>query len=395
MQLPQTSRSNSSPLKPWLPVLAAILAFALSGPALHALAIVRGPYLGRFDDTSITVIWQTDDTAEGEVRLFDDQGRQVSAIPYSANNREQRVRFDNVTPGALYRYEILAGGELVYRDGSVRAPLARQARAVRFAVFGDTDGETPRFIADLLVERDLRLALHTGDVVYPSGAAEDYDSKFFKPFQRWLERGVILPTLGNHDAMTKRGAPMLQNFVLPANGDPESRYYSVREGDALFICLDVETSSFGLGSEQYRWLEQTLRESDAAWKFVWFHEPPYSSANSNQIIRFVLGPLFEAQGVDIVFCGHEHMYERTVPIRDFATASRGVVYITAGGGGAGFTRFVRQERAAAVAARHGVVVIDIDGTRLTGYAVDADGTVFDQFRIAKGAGRERAVRGGR
>lgn len=370
-----------------------ILFLLIGAPALHALVIVRGPYLGRADDVSLTIIWRTDVPADGETRLFDPAGNQVALLRDAAVVVEHRLRFPNLTPGLVYRYEIRGGGEILVEDGSAQAPLSPQTDLIRFAAFGDTAGEeTPRRIGELLIERDLRLVLHTGDIVYPTGASEDYDRKFFEPLGRWLKHGVMLPTLGNHDAMTRRGEPLLQNFVLPTNGDRESRYFSVREGPALFVCLDVETSSYGKGSDQYRWLEQTLKQTDATWKFVWFHEPPYSSSNSNQVIRFVLAPLLEKYAVDIVFCGHAHLYERTTPIRDFTTGSGGVVYITAGGGGASFSRFVPQERTAVVAAKRSFVVIEINGPLLTGTAVDVDGAVFDQFSIRKNVARKRAVR---
>lgn len=46
--------------------------------------------------------------------------------------------------------------------------------------------------------------------------------------------------------------------------------------------------------------------------------------------------VFEDCGVDVVFCGHNHLYERTAPMKadKMVADGEGVVYITTGAGGA-------------------------------------------------------------
>jgi len=54
-------------------------------------------------------------------------------------------------------------------------------------------------------------------------------------------------------------------------------------------------------------------------------------------VQDALVPLFEQYGVDMVFNGHDHHYERTCPIRAGQCSSAqegGVVYYVTGGGGA-------------------------------------------------------------
>jgi 3',5'-cyclic AMP phosphodiesterase CpdA len=234
------------------------------------------------------------------------------------------------------------------------------------------------------VEHDVDLVIHTGDVVYPDGSDGMYDQEFFRPFASWLIRGPVLPTLGNHDVHTDGGAPLLANFVLPRNPiTGESRFYSFVQGDALFVCLDVESSSFGYGSPQYRWLVETLESSTSLWKFVYFHEPPYSSGNSNVVVRLLLCPVFERFGVDVVFNGHEHLYERTRPIHDFGFPGPGVVYVTEGGGGANLDAFRPQGFSAFAASRHGYVLVEITGGRLVLSARDTDDSVFDSMVLEK------------
>src|SRR5262249_25769822 len=79
---------------------------------------------------------------------------------------------------------------------------------------------------------------------------------------------------------------------------------------------------------QLTWLEEQLSAvgKTTDWKICYFHHPLYSSAafhGSSVELRTVLEPMFLKYGVDVVFSGHEHVYERTKP-------QRGIYYFTEG-----------------------------------------------------------------
>ncbi|HTO88658.1 MAG TPA: metallophosphoesterase [Thermoanaerobaculia bacterium] len=365
----------------------AISAILLSALSLPGLSLRRGPVIGRPDDESVAVTWITDAPSDSRVDYGPAAGDWSTVRSEEAVTRH-RIVLGGLIPGAVYRYRILSGDVALAEESTFRAPRGSTDTAFRFAVMGDTDGTSvPTRIADRLAESDVDLAIHTGDVVYPAGAEQDYDAQFFTPMARWLRRGPVLPALGNHDAMTDGGAPLLSDFVLPKNdATHDSRFYSFRQGNALFLCLDVETSAFGAGSPQYQWLERVLSETSSSWKFIYFHTPAYSSAHSNRVVRLVLSPLFERYGVDVVFAGHEHLYERTFAIRDFVSSGRGVVYVTEGGGGANLTSFRPEEYSAYVADRYGFVEVEVAEQRLTLLARDPTGVVFDSLVIDKSVG---------
>ena len=76
-----------------------------------------------------------------------------------------------------------------------------------------------------------------------------------------------------------------------------------------------------------KWLEKELANSDSRWKIAFFHHPLYSSGGrhgSEVDLRTQLEPLFMKHGVNVVFPGHEHFYERLKP-------QKGIYYFTAGG----------------------------------------------------------------
>lgn len=355
-----------------------------ASPALLAIELLRGPAIGRPDDVSVSVSWTTDTASSSRVDSACGDGPWSSVRDAAALTRHTLL-LHGLLPAASCRYRVFSDDVPLGEESTFRAPRAPADGRFQFAVIGDTaGGATPAAIAARLAAAEPDFAIHTGDVVYPVGAESAYDQEFFRPFAAWLQRGPVLPTLGNHDAKTDRGAALLANFVLPKNdATGDSRFYAFRQGIVLFVCLDVETSAFGAGSPQYEWLVRTLASTDAAWKIVTFHEPPFSSDHSNLIARLVLSPVLERYGVDVVFNGHAHLYERTYPIRMYAQSGPGILYLTEGGGGAVLSTVERIPESAFVEARFSYVLADVDGGRLSLEAHGLDGTVFDSVTLEK------------
>jgi 3',5'-cyclic AMP phosphodiesterase CpdA len=104
------------------------------------------------------------------------------------------------------------------------------------------------------------------------------------------------------------------------------RYYTFQPNDGIrFFALD----STYMSAEQLEWLAKELKGSDSGWKLCFFHHPIYSSGKrhgSDAELRSVLEPLFLANGVDVVFSGHEHFYERLKP-------QNGIAYFISGAAG--------------------------------------------------------------
>ena len=82
--------------------------------------------------------------------------------------------------------------------------------------------------------------------------------------------------------------------------------------------------------KQLTWLEGELRDAgNSVWKICYFHHPLYSSARTHgpaTDLRVLLEPLFIKYGVNVVFAGHEHVYERFKP-------QHGIYYFTEGSSG--------------------------------------------------------------
>jgi hypothetical protein len=200
--------------------------------------------------------------------------------------------------------------------------LPNDKDSVKFAVIGDTGtgGREQYEIAKLLDGARARFpyefVIMMGDNMYGGEGPSDFVKKFETPYKPILDAGVkFYASLGNHDDPSQR-------FYKPFNMDGK-RYYSFRKGDVEFFVLD----STYMSPAQIDWLKDVLPKSDAKWKIAYMHHPLYSSGEkhgSEVDLRTLIEPLFIANGVDVVFAGHEHFYERVKP-------QHGIYYFTEGG----------------------------------------------------------------
>jgi 3',5'-cyclic AMP phosphodiesterase CpdA len=293
------------------------------------------------------------------------------------------VKLTGLQPGATYRYRVGSNGRTL-RAGKFQTAKAA-GQPFRFAVWGDSGigGKAQQILAAQIEKQRPDFLLHTGDLIYQRGRSRDYDPYFFRVYAPTLARVPFYGSLGNHDVLTNRGQPFLDNFVLPRNGPPgivPERNYSFDYGNAHIVVLDSNLSERQLRREIAPWLERDLRASRARWKFVVFHHPPYSSGLHGDEPRTqrALVPALARARVDIVFNGHDHHYERFRP-------RNGVTYIVTGAGGAGLYRRQKNDPATARYRNdvHSFTQIDINGGVLQGRQIAANGTIIDQWRLIK------------
>jgi predicted phosphodiesterase len=197
--------------------------------------------------------------------------------------------------------------------------------SVRFAAIGDMGtGEPPQYetAQQMLKARQtfpFDFVIMLGDNIYGGSKPVDFDRKFAVPYKPLIDAGVkFYASLGNHDNTNER-------FYTPFNMNGES-YYTYKKGKVHFFVLN----SNYMDPKQSAWLETQLRDAgNGDWKICYFHHPLYSSAKyhgPSLDLRQSLEPLFVKYGVDVVFAGHEHVYERVRP-------QHGIYYFTEGASG--------------------------------------------------------------
>jgi 3',5'-cyclic AMP phosphodiesterase CpdA len=209
------------------------------------------------------------------------------------------------------------------RADDFKFPLKNNS--VRFAAIGDMGtGDKPEFeTSDQMVQQrktfPFDFVILLGDNIYGGHSSNDLEKKFAQPYKTLLDGGVkFYASLGNHDDASER-------FYKPFNMNG-ANYYSFKKGNVHFFALD----SNYMDPKQIDWLQKELQNAgNSDWKICFFHHPLYSSARKHgpaTDLRLLLEPIFQKYGVNVVFAGHEHVYERVKP-------QKGIYYFTEGSSG--------------------------------------------------------------
>lgn len=253
--------------------------------------------------------------------------------------------------------------------------LPQRPDSVRFAVFGDSGtGDSAQFeVAAQMVKFHEKFpftfSLMLGDNMYGSERPQDFERKFEQPYKVLLDDKVeFRAVLGNHDDPNQR-------FYKPFNMNGQ-RFSSFKKGHVRFFALD----SNYMDPDQIQWLEKELQASGSDWKIPFMHHPLYSSGmHGSQIeLRAMLEPLFLKYGVDAVFAGHEHFYERIKP-------QRGIWYFTSGGAAKIRRGDIRKTdlTASGFDRDRSFMLVEIAGDEMFFQAISRDGTTVDKGMIRR------------
>jgi len=288
---------------------------------------------------------------------------------------------EHLLPGRTYYY-------VVGHDGWDPAahPHLDSARAVTTATTARTDFTFTAFgdqgvsydavaLANLIRAENPAFHLHAGDLSYANGSGDglitdSYDPRVWDQFlaQNELFAGSIpwQAVVGNHE-MEPWYSPdgyggFFQRFAQPVQNQA---YYSFTYGNVAFLALDANDVSYEFpanfgysGGAQTKWLTRQLAAFRANKKIdfivVYFHECAYSTTDqhaSDGGVRQYWTPLFDQYSVDLVINGHNHVYERTDPLRagkvttaapigaTVDTPRDGTTYVVAGSSGESLYQF--------------------------------------------------------
>jgi predicted phosphodiesterase len=209
--------------------------------------------------------------------------------------------------------------------GAQQTTLPGKPDSLKFAVIGDSGtGSSAQYrVAEMLsrsrAKFPFEFVIMLGDNLYGRETPKDFEKKFELPYKGLLDAKVkFYASLGNHDEANQRYYKLFN-----MNGE---KYYTFKPTDGVrFFALD----SNYMDQAQLEWLEKELAASGSDWKIAFFHHPLYSSGGrhgSDVQLRERLEPMFLRHGVDVVFSGHEHFYERIKP-------QKAIYYFVSGGAG--------------------------------------------------------------
>lgn len=154
---------------------------------------------------------------------------------------------------------------------------------------------------------DYDFALQTGDFVDNGGNYALWSNilNLFSP----LSDIDFVQVFGNHEYEGSDGAyPAAMNFV------PGKDYYSVTYGNVYVAVINIYSAD-GL-NEAMDWIREDAANSNAIWKVLTLHRPPYFTniSGGSETAHEMIPPFVDEVGFDAVFSGHDHSYARTEPM---------------------------------------------------------------------------------
>ena len=256
------------------------------------------------------------------------------------------------------------------------AQLPNRSDSLKFAAIGDNGtGDRPQYevaqqMTRLHSEFPFDLVIMLGDNMYGSQRPADFTRKFEQPYAPLLSIGVkFQAALGNHDTPE-------QIFYKPYNMNGQ-RYYTYARNNVRFFALD----STLMDRKQVAWIESALRDSREDWKICYFHHPLYSNAarhGSSVDLRILIEPIFVKYGVNVVFSGHDHVYERIQP-------QKGINYFVSGAAGQLRPGDMRRSSETAVSfdQDQSFMAVEISGTDMFFQAISRTGKTVDSGVIRR------------
>nr|XP_043625002.1 purple acid phosphatase 15 [Erigeron canadensis] len=163
--------------------------------------------------------------------------------------------------------------------------------------------------------------------------------------QRLTSKIPIMAIEGNHEIEEQGGSKTFAaynaRFAFPSkeSGSESTMYYSFNAGGIHFLMLGGYIA-YDESSDQYKWLQRDLANVDrqvTPWLVGVWHPPWYNTYVSHykevECMRIAMEELLYNAGVDIIFNGHVHAYERSNRVYNYTLDPCGPVHITVGDGG--------------------------------------------------------------
>lgn len=420
--------------------------------------LIRGPYLQMASPTSMTVRWRTNVYDRSRVKYGEQKDKLTFEAVDSTLVNEHIVALKGLKPSTKYYYTIgnLADTTLQGDDENYfyTFPEKGSEQVLRIAGFGDcgNNSANQRNVRDQVIKylgnNYLNAWILMGDNAYSDGTDAEFQAKFFNIYKdNLLKKYPLYPVPGNHDyhdfnsASSKDDNKMAyyQNFSVPTKGEAggvasnTESYYSYDIGNVHFLALDsygpdnLGTHIYDEMGEQAEWVKKDLKANkNKKWVVAYFHHPPYTKGSHDSDTESLLVKIrenfikiLEEGGVDLVLCGHSHVYERSKLIKGYygkeadydakkyeissstalydgsknsmpyvksATDTKGTVYVVSGSAGAlGGNKATYPHDAMFYSnnAVGGAVMLEIQGNTLELKWISSDGIIHDHFTMMK------------
>lgn len=314
-----------------------------TGISSSTYSVVRPPYLQQLTHERVVLRWDSDVVATAVVQYGtapDSLDTDATGDCSTAFSKKHSVLLTNLSADTTYYYRLVGDTATTTRSFHTN-PLP--ANIHNFTAWFLADAGTANSYQTTVRDRFMALypegpdvLLMGGDNAYNDGTEMEYEVAVFQMYGPMLSQVSAWSALGNHDARSASSDTLtgvhFDSFTLPRNAEANlpgaglasgtEAYYSFDHGTAHIICLDSEDTSLSESGPMATWLTADIAMAKAAgqqWLLAYWHHPPYSKGSHNSdtesklmTMRSVFLPILEAGGVDLVLCGHSHVYERSV-----------------------------------------------------------------------------------
>ena len=364
------------------------------------------PYLMNVTPTEVTVMFETRSPLVARV----DYGAAPDALDMSVTEpapvTTHQVRLTGLAPGARSWYRVVVGDVALPPYDFKTALLPEDDGRIEFVELGDNQ-DGPEIFAQLTREiaaLDPDFVLHAGDCVQ-NGQREDYRNTFFGPFFGLGNHAPLVMAEGNHETYSSgifvnNASRALWEEYVDQPGDEHC--FGFRWGSLFVLVLDTE-QHHGNGTAQFACAEEHLKSEaskTATFRTAIFHRPAlvewwdsvasfpspvtfFAGGMDAPDVREALAPLFEQHGVQLVFNGHNHLYQY-VPAWPWTVA-----WVSSGGGGGGLESGAESSRVndwspyveTTIFQRHHFLRVVIENRVMGVEAVALGGEVLHSFYI--------------
>jgi acid phosphatase type 7 len=349
-----------------------------------ATPFYNGPYLQGLSSTSVEVRVELDAPAAANLEILGGPGKRRTVTDAGATFHSFRV--DGLEPQTTYRYVVRAGAFESEVGELVTAPPEDSRAPFAFVVYGDTrsNDQAHAAVVRAIGRESFDFLVNTGDFVAAGGERAQWHD-FFRIEADLLRDHCVFACVGNHELVNDEAAT---NFLTyfgprePTDGGHVELYSSFRWASARFFLLNA-FQDWGQG--ELAWLERELVKADAepglSERFVVVHRSPWSSGHHGDDTKMLAAgvpELLVRHHVDVVFAGHDHMYERG--------EWKGLKYVITGGAGAPLYPDITPKPSSRRAeATYNFVRVTVDGDAAHILARRPDGSTIESCGFRHGA----------
>lgn len=297
-----------------------------------------------------------------------------------------------LTAGETYVYRV-GDGTIWSETREFTLPAAGQT-STNFFILGDTQTANTTNLVSVLNalasgSTAYDFGIHVGDMIDDAGRFNQLNAISSAFTSSALNSVDMVRVFGNHEYMGDADASVAKAYYNPPQNGPDvnkGAVYSV-EYNNIYIANMGFCSDRATLEAQMEWLREDAAKSDAAWKILVTHQPPYytNPDGGNGLINELLPSAVDAAGIDFVFSGHDHAYGRTVPLKDGQPNENGTTYFVCGSTGEKYYEAVNDGNFEVFNDEQKPCYLTVSATSgsFTVTALRPDGTVLDTYTKTK------------